>query len=56
MSYEHPEWFDLLNRTFLAQKEVFMHRNPGRQMGYGQGYLNAVGDYAGPLRGMTGRH
>ena len=39
MSYEHPEWFDLLNRTFLAQKEVFYAPESGRQMGYGQGYL-----------------
>jgi len=34
-----PALFDLMNRTFSAQKESFYAPESGRQMGYGQGYL-----------------
>lgn len=39
MAYDQPQWFDLLHRTFRAQKEAFYAPESGRQMGYGQGYL-----------------
>ena len=39
MAAESPELFDLMTRTFLAQKEAFYAPESGRQMGYGQGYL-----------------
>lgn len=39
MSWDNPELFDLMTRTFKAQKEIFYAPESGRQMGYGQGYL-----------------
>jgi len=39
MALDNPELFDMMNRTFLAEKEVFYAPESGRQMGYGQGYL-----------------
>ena len=34
--------FDMMKRTFEAQKEVYYHPYSGRQMGYGQGYLTTA--------------
>lgn len=39
MATDAPELFDLMTRTFMAQKEAFYAPESGRQMGYGQGYL-----------------
>jgi hypothetical protein len=36
---DDSELFDIMTRTFMAQKEVFYAPESGRQMGYGQGYL-----------------
>lgn len=36
---DRKELFDLMNRTFEAQKEEYYAPEAGRQMGYGQGYL-----------------
>lgn len=39
---DDPELFDLMNRTFQAQKEVYYDPFSARQMGYGQGYLTGA--------------
>lgn len=36
---DNPGLFDLMTRTFAAQKEAYYSPDSGRQMGYGQGYL-----------------
>lgn len=37
--HDAKETFDVMDRTFKAQKEEFYYPEAGRQMGYGQGYL-----------------
>jgi len=41
-SLDDPEKFELLTRTFAAEKDLYYDPYSGRQMGYGQGYLTGA--------------
>ncbi len=41
-AFNLPALFERMNRTFLAEKELYYNPYSGRQMGYGQGYLTST--------------
>ncbi|MBE5767324.1 MAG: hypothetical protein E7335_09210 [Clostridiales bacterium] len=42
MATDRPDRYEILSRTFRAQKELSYYPFAGRQMGYGQGYLTVA--------------